>query len=34
MTNPAGAALALPVVYKYIRQILAQAREYQTLNPS
>jgi len=34
MTNPAGAALALPVVYKYIRQILAQAREYQTLNPT
>jgi hypothetical protein len=34
MTNPAGAVLALPVVYKYVSQILAQAREYQALNHS
>jgi len=38
MTNPAGAALALPVVYRYVNQTLTQARELHALtsisNPS
>jgi hypothetical protein len=39
MTNPAGAALALPVVYRYVSQMLTQARELNALkagipNPS
>jgi len=34
MTNPAGAALALPVVYRYVRQMLAQASELNALKES
>jgi hypothetical protein len=34
MTNPAGAVLALPVVYRYVSQILAQATELNVLKES
>lgn len=34
MTNPAGAALALPVVYRYVSQMLTQARELNMLKQS
>lgn len=34
MTNPAGAVLALPVVYRYVSQVLAQAAELKALKES
>jgi len=34
MTNPAGAALALPLVYRYVSQMLAQATELNALKES
>jgi len=34
MTNPAGAALALPVVYRYVSQMLTQAKELNALKES
>jgi len=34
MTNPAGAVLALPIVYRYVRQMLAQASELNALKES
>lgn len=33
MTNPAGPVLALPVVYRYVKQMLAQASELRQINP-
>jgi hypothetical protein len=33
MTNPAGPMLALPVVYRYVKQMLAQASELRQINP-
>jgi hypothetical protein len=32
LTTPGTQALALPVVYKFVTQVLAQVREYQALN--
>jgi hypothetical protein len=34
LTNPAGAMLALPVVYRYVQQILTQTTELNALNKS
>ena len=32
MATPGGAVLALPVVYKYVRQIMDQVKQYQELS--
>lgn len=34
MTNPAGPVLALPVVYRYVKQMLAQASELRQIIPT